>query len=95
MVSDEALGFRGTDLPRWCGYGRNYMYIVATTDPHGFPQCPMWAEGRTHLAVEREGEFCSPECWQEFHELVNDMGVPIEMNYLALEDQPWYGKHHG
>lgn len=66
------------------------MYVVATTDPYGNPQCPM-----CFTRVDREGEFCDPGCWIDFHELVNDMGVPIEMNYLDLEDQPWYGKHHG
>jgi hypothetical protein len=66
-------------------------YIVATTDPYGNPQCPVCWE-----PVAREGEFCTPGCWREFHEAIHEMGEPvIDINYLTLDQQPWYGKHHG
>lgn len=64
--------------------------VIATTDPYGNPQCPM-----DRVDVEREGEFCSPSCWQDFHATVHEIGEMIEMNYLDLHEQPWYGSHHG
>lgn len=46
--------------------------------------------------VKKEGEFCSPSHWQEFHVLIHEMGEPvIDMDYLTLDQQPWYSTHHG
>lgn len=64
--------------------------IVKTLSDAGTPMCPI-----CEADVEKEGAFCSPGCWQEFHTVVYEMGEVIEMNYLALEEQPWYGVHHG
>lgn len=64
--------------------------IVATTNEYGVPQCPI-----CHTYVELEGQFCSPTCWEEFHVIIHDMGEPIEMTYLDLYQQPWYGVAHG
>lgn len=68
-------------------------YVVSTTDPYGVPQCPMCGEQEI---VKKEGEFCSPSHWQEFHVLIHEMGEPvIDMDYLTLDQQPWYSTHHG
>lgn len=64
--------------------------IVRTLNEYGEAVCPM-----CDIAVEIEGAFCGPSHWQWFHELVFEMGVVIEMDYLDLEEQPWYAKHHG
>ena len=61
--------------------------LVATTDPYGNPQCPM-----CHQPVEREGQFDLVECWESFHIVVFEMAEVIEMNYLDIEEQPWYGR---
>lgn len=66
------------------------MYVVDTIDEEGNPWCPM-----CHMPMKREGEFCSPYCWNDFHTTVYEIGRMVEMNYLDLEEQPWYGKHHG
>lgn len=65
--------------------------IVATTDKYGEPQCPMCTAW-----VDREGEFCSARCFDEFHVVLHEMGVPlVDMNYLDLYEQSWYGEDHG
>lgn len=64
---------------------------VKTLSDAGTPMCPV-----DEMDVSREGEFCSPDCWESFHQVIYGMGVWLyEMNYLDLEEQPWYGKHHG
>lgn len=61
--------------------------IVRTLSDAGTPMCPVCEDD-----VAREGEFCSSACWQHFHTTIYDMGTPmIEMNYLDIEEQPWYG----
>lgn len=45
--------------------------------------------------VKTEGEFCSSECWEEFHYQLEAMGVMMaDMNYLDLYAQPWYSELH-
>lgn len=52
--------------------------------------CPICEE-----SVKREGEFCSSKCYEQFHRTVYDLGYPVEMLYLTLTEQPWYGRDHG
>lgn len=65
-------------------------FVVDTTDYRGNPWCPV-----CHSPVKLEGQFCSALCWREFHEIIYEMGEIIEMSYLTLEEQPWYGVDHG
>jgi hypothetical protein len=64
--------------------------IVDTTDEHGNPHCPI-----CNKDVGQVGVFCSPECWQHFHTVVFEMGEPVEMDYLGIYEQPWYGDDDG
>lgn len=67
------------------------MYVVNTTNAAGNPIDPQCGQ-----AVEKEGYFCSPHCFETFHLLVFESGEPIDMpHYLDLYSQPWYGRHHG
>ena len=67
------------------------VYIIPTTNPKGDPQCPV--DG---TQVSREGEFCSATCWEEFHVTMYELEVAIiDMEYLPLQEQPWYGRDHG
>lgn len=64
--------------------------IVRTLSDAGTPMCPV-----CEMDVEREGQFDTPECWTHFHAVVFEMGEPIEMTYLDIEEQPWYGDTDG
>ena len=60
--------------------------IIRTADDDGSPICPI-----DENPVFREGEFCSPDCWQHFHIVVMDETNIIQMGgYLDLEEQPWH-----
>lgn len=66
------------------------VYVVEQTDDDGNPMCPV-----CYNTVAVEGQFCSPICYQEFHVMVFDLGEPIEMTYLTMYEQSWYGIEHG
>jgi hypothetical protein len=61
--------------------------IIDTLGPDG-PWCPM-----CQTSVENEGEFDTSDCWEVFHLTVQELGVTlIDMDYIELERQPWYGQ---
>lgn len=61
--------------------------VVDTADSRGRPHCPICRD-----PVPVEGAFCSPTCWEEFHVLIFDMAEIVDMTYLPLTEQPWYGR---
>ena len=63
--------------------------VVRTLNDAGNPVCPM-----CETEMLREGQFCSEEHWDHFHSVIYDMGIPIEMEYLDMYEQPFYNGGH-
>lgn len=55
------------------------------TSYRGKPICP-WCE----TEVEKQGQFCSENCWSDFHDSLIGMAELLDMKYLELAEQPWY-----